>query len=232
MVPICAGWARCQRVIRRGYFFSIVWGLETAPEGSLQPRHHYLVKIWDNHTVARSSLVKVPPQLISESNLFLHSPVRTLWKGFFLKACGQVDFCVQREQRGIMSYRVNWEREDVVQWFWLCPDNGLLSHLTENYFFACLKNWTFTDWSLNLSQNGKKSFYSNVNITKLLIMQTSHKEMYDYKMKQCPQPVFTDIQVCLKLFLHFLKLHCLNAQMDRFYLHDWFFNKLMFLFLF
>lgn len=124
----------------RLFFFTIVWGLEAAPVGSLQPRHHYLVKIWDNHTVPLLFLVKVPPQLISEPNLFYALLQGLCEKRLYTKTCRQVGFCVTREQREIMSSRVNWEREDVARWFWLCRDNALFPCLTDNFMLEKLNS--------------------------------------------------------------------------------------------
>lgn len=64
MLPICAGWAQCQPGLLQGYSSSIVAGLEAPPEGTLQPRHHYLAPRRDNHTVLLSFLIKVPLQLM------------------------------------------------------------------------------------------------------------------------------------------------------------------------
>lgn len=133
MVPICAGWAQCQHGLPQGYFSSIVWGSETPPEGSLQPRHYYLAKVWDNHTVPLSFLVKVPLQLISEPNLFmlfLYGPhekrlfQRRLWTGWLS--------VLKENKEGLCHIEKTGEEEDVAGWLRLCPDNVVLSRLTEN----------------------------------------------------------------------------------------------------
>lgn len=106
MVPICSGWAECQHGLPQGYFSPIVWGLETPPEGSLQPRHYYLAMVWDNRTVPLLFLVKVHLQLISDLNLFMSSCTDAGEKRRFQS--GAPGFSVwESEQRGIMSYRVN-----------------------------------------------------------------------------------------------------------------------------
>ncbi len=100
MVPISGGWAQCQHGLARGYFSSIVWGLETPPEGALQPRHYYLARVWDNHTVPLSFLVKVPLQLISEPNLFMLFCTDPMKRDFFKAACEQVGFLCWKRTKG------------------------------------------------------------------------------------------------------------------------------------
>lgn len=148
MVPICAGWAKCQHGLLQGYFSSIVWGLETPPEGTLQPRHYYLARVWDNHTVPLSFLVKVPLQLISEPNLFMLFCTGSMKRDFFKAACEQVGFpCWKRTKRDYVTRsklegkedEAGWVTSDYVQIMQRCHVWQKMLHRQE---------WKFAGWTL------------------------------------------------------------------------------------